>query len=352
MVFDAALSAGKISLGDLAVFSALSVGGGGESPSPAAAVAAAPAHPFWPPLRGRLTFLLEDFALPGLRLRNARGTLRLEPLDFRLESGMAAMGDASAVRLDGDLSFGPGADRPYALKATVSADNLDSAPLFLALDPGKDPMVEGRFDLVGHATGSGSGFVDLVEGLQGDCKLASKDGKFRALRTDLTDVVKQSPSMIAGALDSVTALFGKKSEKIGEALVASVAGLSDIRYDQMNVTVQRGADLDIRITEIAVIAPEERITGTGKVSYAQGVPVRAQPLAVDLDMGVRGNLAKVMGIVGLLADGHDELGYTHLYQQVHLGGSLQSIDRSQLRELLVQAPVRKGSGLLDKLLGR
>jgi hypothetical protein len=59
-----------------------------------------------------------------------------------------------------------------------------------------------------------------------------------------------------------------------------------------------------------------------------------------------------MGLVGLLSDGQDGLGYTHLYEPVQLRGTLSRIDRSQLRQILVQAPLRKGGGLFDKLLGR
>jgi hypothetical protein len=188
--------------------------------------------------------------------------------------------------------------------------------------------------------------------VQGDCRLSSKGGRFRALHTGVLDEAKQASSRISEALDSVTSLFGKKAEKLAEALAESADGLSEVRYDQMGVALERGPDLDVVITEISLIAPEERITGSGRISHSPGLPVEAQPLSVDLAVGVRGNLARYMGLVGLLAEGHDEMGYTQLYQGVHLGGTLQDIDRSQLKEMLVQAPLRKGGGLIDKLLGR
>ena len=72
---------------------------------------------------------------------------------------------------------------------------------------------------------SGAGIRDLLQGIQGDCKLSSKDGKFRALRTDSIDAVRQAPSAIVNALDTVSSLFGKKSDKIGEALVEAAGGL-------------------------------------------------------------------------------------------------------------------------------
>jgi hypothetical protein len=88
------------------------------------------------------------------------------------------------------------------------------------------------------------------------------------------------------------------------------------------------------------------------ITYEEGVPIRAQPLSIDLDVGVRGRLGGFLGVVGMLKEGQDELGYTQLYQPVHLGGTLQKIDQSQWKETLIQAPLRKGSGLIDKLLGR
>jgi hypothetical protein len=69
-------------------------------------------------------------------------------------------------------------------------------------------------------------------------------------------------------------------------------------------------------------------------------------------MGVRGQLAKFLDLVGMLKDGQDQLGYTQLYQTIRLGGTLRNVDQSQWRDMLVQAPLRKGGGLFDKLLGK
>ena len=60
-----------------------------------------------------------------------------------------------------------------------------------------------------------------------------------------------------------------------------------------------------------------------------------------------------MGIVGMLKEGgQDDLGYSQLYQPIHLGGTLRSVDQSQWRDMLVRAPLRRAGGLFDKLLGR
>jgi len=348
--FDATLTADRLDPGDLAAFAVLSPGE--PAAAPGGPTGAAAPRAFWPALRGRVAFVLQDVSAAGVDLRNVAGTLAIEPSELRLESGMAAVADSSAVRVDGGLAFAAGAPKPYTLKATVSADNLDSAPLFRAMDPAKPPAVDGRFDLAAHAAGSGADLDELLATVRGDCSLVSKDGRFRVLQVDVVDAIKQSPSRIAGAIDSVTSLFGKKVDKIAEAMAESASGLSEIRYDQLKLSLVRGEDLDIVVKDLALTAPEERITGSGRISYAPGVPVASQPLSVDLDMGVAGTLARFMGVVGLLSDGRDELGYTHLYEPIQLRGTLRGIDRSQLRQMLIQAPLRKGGGLIDKFLGR
>jgi hypothetical protein len=348
--FDATLAADRLAQDDLAALALL-------PPGPAAAGrpgadGAPQARPFWPATRGRLAFVIGEAALHGAELRNLRGTLTIAPESIHLESGMAAVGDASAFRADGDLVFTAGSDRPFSLKAAVSADNIESAPLFAALDPAGAPEIEGRFDVSGHMSGSGAGLDEILSTAQGDCTLASKDGVFRMLQVEIPEAAKQTTSKIAGAIDSVASLFGKKAEKLAEAMGDSVRGISDIHYDQLKLSLERGADLDVVVSELALTAPEERITGSGRITYVAGEGIASQPLSLDLDMGVRGGLAKVMGLVGLLSDGQDELGYTHLYEPIQLRGTLGRVDRSQLRQMLVQAPLRKGGGLFDKLLGR
>jgi hypothetical protein len=354
---DAKLSGTRFLADDLAALAVLSGGrGAGPATAPAdrgpGAPTLGPSAPFWPGIRARVALRLEDVAFPRVELRDARGTLHFEADSLTVEDGSATVGDGSASRIDGQVSFSPGARLPYTLTASVSVDNVDSAPFFRAVNPDRPPEVEGRFDITSHFTGTGTGARDLLDRAQGDLRLSSKDGRFRALRTDIVDSIRQAPSKLVDALDTLTALFGKKSENIGTALVDSAKELSDIHYDQMSLSIERGADMDIRLTEITLIAPEERLAGTGRISYAEGTAVRDQPLSIDLDMGVRGQLGKFLDIVGMLKDGQDPLGYTQLYQTIHLGGTLRNVDQSQWREMLIQAPLRKGGGLFDKLLGK
>lgn len=354
---DASLSGTRLLSDDLAAIAILCGGSAGSAPAtapPAVTPLADARQPgaFWPGFRGRVAMKFEDILFPRVDLRDIRGILHVDASTLSLESGSATVGASSASHLEGKIAFAPGAVRPYSFTAAVSVDNVDSAALFREINPDRAPAIEGRFDIAGHLAGSGEGATDLLETAQGDLKLSSKGGRFMALHTDVVDQIKQAPSKLVDALDSVTSLFGKKSENLGTALVESAKEISDIHYDQMSITAQRGPDLDIKITEITLIAPEERLAGAGDIAYSSGTPIRDQPLSIDLDMGVRGHLGKFLDVVGMLKDGQDEMGYTPLYQPIHLGGTLRNVDQSQWKDMLVQAPLRKGTGFIDKLLGK
>lgn len=355
---DASLTSAQLSVADLRVAAALCgllASATDSSPSSGSAPLGLPGPPapFWPEGRVGLSVHLQNVALANLLLSDVRGGVVLGPDALRIESATARLGDGSGLRASGELRFAPAeAAKPYSFQADVAVDNAEAAPLFLAINADATPEIEGRFNLVGRLTGSARAPRDLVNAAQGDCTLSSNGGRFRILRTDAIEPLKPSPSKLVDALDTVTALFGKKSDKPYDAIADLAGGLSEIHYDQMNIHAVRGPDLDIHFTEINMIAPEERLKGTGTITYTEGVPIQAQPLGVDLELSVRGRPAALLGLVGMLKDGPDELGYTPLSQPIHLGGTLSNIDESQWREMLVNAPLRKAGGLFDKLLGR
>jgi hypothetical protein len=355
---DASLTSAPLSVADLRVAAALCGLLASATDSAPSAGSAPPGQPrapapFWPEGRVGLSVHLQNVALANLLLSDVRGSVVLGPDALRIESAMARLGDGSGLRASGELLFAPAEEaKPYSFQADVAVDNVEAAPLFLAINADATPEIDGRFNLIGRLTGSARAPRDLVSAAQGNCTLSSNGGRFRILRTDTIEPLKPSPSKLLDALDTVTALFGKKSDKPSDAIADLAGGLSEIHYDQMNIHAVRGPDLDIHFTEINMIAPEERLEGTGTISYTEGVPIQAQPLGIDLELSVRGRPGAVLGLVGMLKDGPDELGYTPLSQPIHLGGTLSNIDESQWREMLINAPLRKAGGLFDKLLGR
>ena len=93
-----------------------------------------------------------------------------------------------------------------------------------------------------------------------------------------------------------------------------------------------------------MIAGDMRLTGSGQITYVKGLPLRARPLRLDLQFGVRGLTARAFSAAGLLSARKDDLGFTLLNQPVVFGGTLEHIDNRQWHELLVQAARRSSGG--------
>jgi hypothetical protein len=84
-------------------------------------------------------------------------------------------------------------------------------------------------------------------------------------------------------------------------------------------------------------APDERLTGTGDITYVASKPILERPLGADLLLSVKGEPLKVLANAGLVSATKDSLGYQALKGPFHLGGSLSSIDETQWHDLLASA---------------
>ena len=58
---------------------------------------------------------------------------------------------------------------------------------------------------------------------------------------------------------------------------------------------------------------------------------------MDLKLGVRGVIAGYFSTAGLLSSDKDAEGYALLRQPIHFGGTLEQLDETQWREMLVKA---------------
>jgi hypothetical protein len=359
-VLDGQLAGSKVVLADVSALGGAEALRGGLASGPAAAGAAGP---FWGSLQGRLTLALKEVEGARAVWNDVSGAISLTPgalavsgLQARLASGGDFSGGLS-------LAYDRAAPLPYALQAEVSASDFDFGAFCRARDPSRAPAIEGRFKVSGRLHAAATGPAGLAESLQGDLQLGSRGGVFRALRTEVADALHQSPALLSEAIGSVGSLFGLREDKTAEAkgvidkqgqvAVALADRLKELPYDQINAALRRGPSLDVDISSFSLIAPELRLSGTGRIAFAPGVGVLAQAFSFDGQLGARGRLADLMGGLGLLGAEKDDLGYTRMTDPFHLGGSLDAIDASSWRDQLLKSALHKAAGsVLDKLLGK
>ncbi len=318
----------------------------GATPSPAHAPDAAPP---WAGLTGQVVLDLKQVLYTSnMKLTSVGGTLKIRANQVVLENVHSGLGDGSDVKASGTVSFTPKVAEPYALSADLALNNFDTGPAFRALNPGKPPTVEGRFTVTGQASGSAPTLGDFADRVHGKMQLSSHGGIFRALSADVTEKVQRAQ----GAISAIGGLFGSKVADYANrtTIVSDIAvALKEIHYDQLSVAATRDESLNINVDELNLISPEIRLGGTGRVSYKAGTPLVAQPLELTLQLGARGKTADLMKRSGLLATTQDSLGYAASSFPIHIAGTLESPDTSDLRNSLLKAA---GGSLLESLMGR
>jgi hypothetical protein len=325
-----------------------SVAGGAGAPDRA---------PFWGNWVGSLVFDFDQLKIGDDIYSNVGGSFDADHGALRLEHGRGGLRQKPPVQLDGEVTFEAAAEWPYHLKAKGDFGEVDAATIWPVVPEGQDALVEGRFTLAGTLTGRGSNLGDLAGRTQLDFKLAGTKGIIRLLKTDIGDALPQDndPGVVSETLGGVSNLVGKllavkfgSGEKSVSKTMENVLTLSSIVgenvYDSLTVTGHRSADGTIQLSQIVMLAENERLQGSGEITAGKGLALAARPLRLDLLLGVRGDIAGLFAQAGLLSDSKDKAGFTNLSQTLRFDGSLAKIDPREWHDLLVKAATKKSGG--------
>ncbi len=310
--------------------------------------------PFWNGVSGEVSLALKKVSYQqSFEVTDVGGTLRLDAGAIKLEGARAGLGEGSDLKLNGGLTFDAKAKEPYALKADLAVNNFNSAPVFKALNPGKAPTIEGRFNVTSQLAAVAPNSSLLVERARGDFQLSSKGGTCRLLQADLSDKIQRTQSTVATLGGLLAAATGR--DKIADyanrtQIVTEVADdWKEIPFDQLNVVVRRDNDLNIMLQDFTLISPTKRLVGTGQIRHAEGIPLLAQALDLRLQLSAQGKTADLMNRASLLNGQKDNLGYIAFLTPIRITGTLGNPDTSEFRTALLKAA---GSSLLNNLLGR
>jgi hypothetical protein len=315
--------------------------------------------PFWGERTGRLRIGFDRVSWGEREMNNVAGDIEATPGSLRIEGGKFELSKHGAFRIDGGIAFAADAPQPYVLSATASCDQLETASLLPPADSGQDPLLEGRASVAAKIDGNGRDLSDLLKRVRERIRFQSTVGILRLLKTDVASSIPDAPdSSVRDALGSVGSAVGSffgvrrdeaKVEEVHvpantEAVLDFTNEVSEIGYDQATVDVAVGPDGGVRITGLSVTSPEIRLTGSGTVAYAKGVPLSKRPLQLDLQLSARGGAADNLTKAGLLSARTDDLGYPILNQPIRLGGTLEAVDSKPWHDLLLAAATRKPAG--------
>jgi AsmA family len=309
--------------------------------------------PPWKGITGKITLVLKKVVYSeALQMADVGGTLRIEAGAVKLEGMRAGMGEGE-IKASGAVTFDASGPQPYALKLDFAADNFETAPLFRAMDPAKEPTIDCRFNAKSQIGGVGNTLGQLAEQAHGKFELNSKGGVFRGLAAAVPSDKLQSAR---SALTVVSGFLGDSTGKTIGVAAEIFSVLSQISFDQMSVTAERDPALNFLLKDFSLIAPEVRLGGTGQISYTPGKPILQQALDLRFNLAARGRLGELMAQAKVLNAAKDSLGYTGFSAPIRIGGTLEKTDTSDLQEKLIDLALEKtgigdkASELLNKIL--
>jgi hypothetical protein len=352
----ATLTSTHLVVDDVLAFSAVRPAALGQEPAAAApAQPAAPATSPWGGLTGSLALQLRRVVFSeAWQVDDLGGRLEFSRDRVRLAGVQAGLGNGGRVRLDGALGYGAGQVTPYELSGELSLRDCDPGPLLGALRPGQPPVVEGKFDGNGRIAGRAVAVEELAAALQGELEVTCKGGTLRVLPVNAGQATA-STGRVAGFLGSAANVLGGLSGRKEPAVIGSrsqtvaefAAGLYPLAFDQLGFTLRRGRDLDLKLRDFVLIAPEARLAGEGELRHQPGAALLDWPLALELRLRVRGRQGDLLKHLGALEPSTDSLGYAAFVLPLSVGGSLGQPDMSQFNAKLAALALEK-SGMTEK----
>lgn len=307
-------------------------GNGGAKAAPAngaAARSAEPdARPFWTGLRGELALDVKsitrgkDWAMTGLS-----GFVVVDPQRIAVQQLQGIVNDQSRLGARVDLRFNGGA-APYRLGGNFSLTDFDAGAFIKAFEPDKAPTLEGVVTVAGGFTGDGATLEHVIDRTRGQFQLTSRQGVFRGLKRTTEKV-----SVATKAVDAVAALGslfgGDKVKGVAEKVapqayqVDQVAqALGEIPFDQLVVRAVRDDELNLRVEEFTLLAPEIRLIGRGSVAHVAGKRLLDSPLTLEYQLSARGKTEQALGKLKALDGTKDDLGYSKMKNPGTITGTL------------------------------
>lgn len=338
----------------------------GKPPSSAVASPANPAPsssektkdrvPFWGDWHGHVALAFDQLKVGDENFKEVRGTVYVDHGSVRLTYGRYLLSSGGLAPVEGTLSFDPAAEFPYNLKVSLAPYEVDAGPLFDAPASGQDPYFHGRFSVASTVSGKGLTVEDLIGRTQQEFHLKSTGGIVRLLKTSLSGALPPPSASRGGdALETVSSavgsLFGAKRmsfdsgrvhlSKNTEAVLELTYDVAEIGYKEITLSATRGIDRTLHLSDLVMTSEEERITGTGQITFVPGTPLEKQPLQADLQLSARGKTAELLANADLLSSRKDDQGYAAMTQTVHFAGTIEHVDTTPWHDLLAKAAIQK-----------
>lgn len=305
-----------------------------------AAAGVAPVTPVWAGFGGRLDIDLKAVKQSGQdTVNNIKGAITITPAQLAVENLSGQMAD-NIFRFGATLGFDPKQAKHYALNSSVEVPKFDVGAYLKKTNPKEPPAIETVVSVNANIQSAAPDVGYLADYATGVFNFKGSKGVFRGLnkKAETTSTVASVGSVAASALGGLLGGAGKSIAN-GAATALNVvsdlaAQLKDIQFDGMTTQAERVADGSIVIKSFDMVAPNVRLTATGRLDHKPGIAFGASPLTLKAQLSAKDKVANLLNEARQLSGKTDEKGYYLMATPFTVGGTLDKPDMSEFWKTL------------------
>ncbi|WP_414660484.1 AsmA family protein [Horticoccus sp. 23ND18S-11] len=318
-----------------------------EAPKPATPAPRTPAPsaptrdtvPFWNGVNGKVEVDLKrivygkDYVISGVR-----GTAVITDSKLSLD-GLEGKFKENPFKVMAGVNFAANQPKPYTMTGSADVEKFDVGAFLKASSPDEQPALETRATLSAKLNGTGGTVAELGKNAFGKFELTGTQGTMRVLAR------KGQAGAAVDLLATGLAIFGAQKNSATTSSLAEITRLlKEVPFDSIKLQVERGADLNFKLTSMEVLSPILRLTGSGTVE-SKDTTIDKAPMNILLQLGAKNELGYLLQRSNLLGQKQDEKGYTLMSRTFSVGGTPSKPDNSSLWKIL-------GEAALGGVLGR
>lgn len=288
--------------------------------------------PFWSAVNGKVEVDLKrvlygkDYVISGVH-----GTAVITESKLSLD-GLEGKFKENPFKLAGGVTFAGNQPKPYNLIASADVQNFDVGAFLRAANPAEKPALETTATVSAKLNGNGGTVGDLAKNAYGKFEVSGTKGTMYLLER------KGGAGTAVNVLSAGLAILGAARGSDTTSAIAEIARLLNaVQFDSVKMQVERGADLNFKLTALEVLSPILRTTGTGTVASKSTDDLANAPMNIVLQLGAKGELGYLLQRVGMLGAKQDEKGYQLMTRTFTIGGTTSKPDNSALWKILGEA---------------
>jgi hypothetical protein len=253
----------------------------------------------------------------------------------------------NAFKVSAGITFAAKQAQPYALNGLVNIPGFDVGAFLRAAAPHEPPALETKVTIAAKLDGRGATLPELLQNTLGQFDVTGTAGVLRALSQ------KNSAGKAAGLTSRLGGLLGAATGSDTTAALAELLSeMNEMKFDRFTMHVERGSDLNLKLTSLEFVSPDKHLTGSGQIEHRRDTPIQDQPLHVDMQLAAKDHTAVLLNRLGKLSNQQDAQGYFLMPRTFVITGTPSNPDSSDFHKFLREVAVEQGTKALLKLLNR